>query len=96
MNMPLSSQAQGKLRDYLTSLAPTEEMIDRFLRIDSHRISHYDGTLGWVEVLRRRKNGVDGSVSTYSYELDGGRRIVHGRGLDSRIHTYADSFTHGN
>ena len=87
---------------YLESLVPSREMIDRFVRPDVNGSAAesdfraFDADLGWVHTAGVRENSVEGSKGFYSYEPDGARNVVNFADRPCRIHTYGDSFTHGN
>ncbi len=76
-------------RSYLESIMPTREMVDRYINGGG-----YDPVIGWVSGDHMGHDGVDESISHYSYELGGQRRMVNYPDRDCRIHTYGDSFTH--
>ena len=73
---------------------PTREMVDGYVAVNDRGESSYDSEIGWIPRDHQSHDGVDGSVTFYSYEADRGRRIVNFPDGDSRIHTYGDSFTH--
>src|SRR5262249_18004759 len=56
----------------------------------------YDAELGWRLRDAVRPDGINGSRTFYHYEADGARRVVNAVGLPSRLHTYGNSFTHGD
>lgn len=54
----------------------------------------YDRVLGWMPTAGTYRHGIDGSLTRYSYDSSGGRRMIrHGR-QPCRINTYGNSFTH--
>ena len=57
----------------------------------------YDADLGFVHATSVHSgSGVNGSNTIYDYEKDGARKLVNCADAPSRIHTYGDSFTHGD
>lgn len=56
----------------------------------------YSSEFGWVLRDAVRVDGINGSKTFYHYEKDGARRIVNSPGQTSRLHTYGNSFTHGD
>ncbi len=56
----------------------------------------YSSEFGWVLRDAVRFDGINGSKTFYHYEKDGARRIVNSPGQTSRLHTYGNSFTHGD
>src|SRR5271154_6764824 len=59
--------------------------------------SRYDQELGYLPRDRRCKEGMDGSVCTYTYDkTTGARQIVNFEGAPCRINTYGNSFTAGD
>src|SRR5881296_2148374 len=96
-------------REYLNSIVLSRADVERFLTRAQERSdaggdglqpndgTTFDGELGWVHAEAVNVgDGVGKSRTFYHYEVDGARRVVHGRGAASRINTYGDSFTHGN
>src|SRR5688572_31227726 len=43
-----------------------------------------------------RPDGINGSKTFYRYEADGARRVINAAGTPCRVHTYGNSFTHGD
>jgi len=98
---PKTKKITMTARDYLASLMPTREQVTNFVRREQgpERLSRNDGwtfdaDLGWVLCDSLRHRSVDGSKGFYSYEKDGARRVVNFADIESRIHTYGNSFTH--
>jgi hypothetical protein len=73
----------------------TRREVDRFLDPDYPKWATFDPTFGHVPHPCVVPDGADGSLSVYSYDHDGARRVVNGRGEPCRIATYGDSFTQG-
>ena len=93
--MNLNDQDQQKLREYLTSIMPTREMVEQYITPNSKGEISCMPDLGWVPRGERRGNdGVDGTYTFYSYGEDRGRNVVNFPDRSSRVHTFGDSFTH--
>lgn len=89
--------------DYLRSILPAREEVDRFLArsgadgLQPNRGWTYDPVLGWVHANAvHRGDGTHGTDTFYTYEDDGARRVLHFADRPCRIHTYGNSFTHGD
>lgn len=90
-------------RQRLRAILPSRQKIDGFVkgvpgaeglsRNDGYK---FDADLGWVLGDSVRPDGVHNSKTYYHYEADGARKVVQGAGRPCRIHTYGDSFTHGD
>ena len=50
--------------------------------------------MGWVPTAGTFRHGIDGSVTRYSYDSGGARRMIQHREAPCRINTYGNSFTH--
>ncbi|HAA75382.1 TPA: hypothetical protein DCE37_09705 [Candidatus Latescibacteria bacterium] len=94
-DLVLNDEDQQKLRDYLTSIMPTREMVDQYVTANSHGEISCIPDLGWVPRGERQSgDGVDDTYPFYSYGADRGRRAVNFPDRPSRIHTFGNSFTH--
>lgn len=90
-------------RDRLRLVMPSRQKIADFVNphpdaasLERSRGWMHDAELGWVLRDAVRPDGIDGSKTFYHYEADGARRIVNAADKPSRIHSYGDSFTHGD
>ena len=80
-------------RDYLESILYTPEEVDAWLAGRAFLLEKYHGELGWLFRSGRIKDGIDGSICTYTFEDSGPRRMLMHRDQTCRINTYGDSFT---
>ena len=80
-------------REYLERILYTRSEVDAWLAGKAYRFEKYDGELGWVLHSGRIKDGVDGSICTYTFEESGSRRMMLYRDEPCRINTYGNSFT---
>lgn len=88
---------------YLRSILPSLEQIDRFTGKTPNIKGYspnagwtYDSELGWILRDAIRYDGLDGSNTVYHYEDSGARKRTQFPDIPARIHTYGDSFTHGD
>ena len=81
-------------REYLASLVYTPQEVDDWLAGRSYSVSRYDSELGYVHSGGWRKDGMDGSICTYSYDENSARSQIAFAGEPCGINTYGDSFTH--
>ena len=88
---------------YLRSILPSTRQIDRFIGKTPNIKGYspnagwtYDSELGWVLRDAIRYDGLDGSKTFYHYEDSGARERTQFPDIPARIHTYGDSFTHGD
>jgi hypothetical protein len=98
-----SQDVMALARKHLRSIMPSREQVENFItpRPDATQDSAnrgwtYDAELGWSLVDAVRPDGINGSKTFYRYEADGARRVVNAAGQPSRVHTYGNSFTHGD
>jgi len=81
-------------REYLAGLMYNPEEVNQWLAETAFPFSKYDAELGWLVRTMRRRDGVDGSISSYNYDGPlGARRLINGADQPGRINTYGDSFT---
>ena len=96
-------------RSYLTSIMPTREMVNHFLKSHDGSVeipehlsgimcnnakSTYDSELGWLLCEGTRGGSIHESKGFYAYEPNGSRRVVNFPDQPCRINTYGNSFTH--
>lgn len=67
--------------------------VEPFLDPEGESWSRFDCELGYVPKDVVMADGIGGSLSRYSYEPGGQRRMIHYRDQPCRINTYGDSFT---
>jgi len=89
----IEEKLEPLIRMFLSRIMPTKQEVSDWLAERILPFCRYDSHLGFVHRDRRFKEGVDGSVCTYTYETSGERaRSRHGD-APCRINTYGDSFT---
>ena len=83
----------GQAREYLETILYTRKEVEEWT---SGRVlpygKTYDGLFGWVHADGRIRNGIDGSIVTYSHP--GPRRTILYADKPCRINTYGNSYTH--
>jgi hypothetical protein len=78
---------------FLADAVLTRSEIDRFLDTEQPSWARFDPQLGYVPNASRVPDGIDGSISTYTYGSLGERLVVNHAGTACRVHTYGDSMT---
>ena len=68
-------------------------MVARFLDVDAHNITSFDGELGYKLRNHTIKDGVGGAYSTNRYSSSGERVMLNFADQPCRINTYGNSFT---
>ena len=90
-----TSEDQPSGKEFLARLIPTRQDVDDWL--DGHKFpfSKYDSELGYLHRDRRFKEGMDGTICTYTYDPSGARHTIMNADMDMvcRINTYGNSFT---
>lgn len=81
-------------RSYLGEILYTREEVDSWLAGEAFPFSKYHSRLGWLLNSGYFRDGVDGSLSRYTYSGEDGERIMSNYSHEPcRINTYGDSFT---
>ncbi|MFC2076533.1 SGNH/GDSL hydrolase family protein [candidate division KSB1 bacterium] len=81
-------------KEYLDELLYTKEEVKSWLAGEAFPFARYSSEFGWLLPDANFRDGIDGSVSSYTYEKDDGPRItINHRDKPCRINTYGDSFT---
>jgi hypothetical protein len=81
-------------RGYLREILYTRKEVDDWFAGKAFPFSRYHSAFGWLLPDARFKDGVDDSVSVYTYAGADGERIMGNYGdQPCRINTYGDSFT---
>ncbi|MCC6491137.1 MAG: SGNH/GDSL hydrolase family protein [Candidatus Hydrogenedentes bacterium] len=81
-------------RDYLADILYTRQEVDDWFDGKAFPFSRHDPELGWLLPDARFADGLDGSISTYRYEMDNGpRKMINYADQPCRINTYGDSYT---
>ncbi|MDE0290543.1 MAG: hypothetical protein OXM88_18495 [bacterium] len=89
--------AEPLVRRYFEQLAFTPDSVSGWIEgrgTDNYIDERHDPAVGWTPVEGTYRHGTDGSLTRYSYDPSGARRMVHHREQPCRINTYGDSFTH--
>ena len=90
------------VRQYLERLLLTKQEVSDWLEGRTYPFCKYDSELGFLHRNRRFKEGIYGSVCTYTYDESGARQTIMYAGMHAdrpcrintcRINTYGDSFT---
>lgn len=80
--------------DYLKSILYTRQEIDDWLAGKAFEFAYYDEKLGWLLNNAQFRDGLDNSISTYTYASDKGeRKLTNYAEKPCRINTYGDSYT---
>lgn len=90
-------RAEPLVRRYFDQLAFTPDSVSGWIEgrgTGNYINERHDRAVGWVPVEGTYRHGLDGSLTCYSYDPSGARRMVHQREQPCRINTYGDSFTH--
>ncbi len=88
-----SGRMESLKRETLRPLLYSPEDIAAWLAAKAFPFSKYDAELGYLNVDRDFKEGVDGAVCTYRYDRFGARRMFAHADMLCRINTYGNSFT---
>ncbi|MBT5167326.1 MAG: SGNH/GDSL hydrolase family protein, partial [Opitutales bacterium] len=100
-SLPILHTLKGQHREstvtsesYLRSILYTREEVRAWLEDGAFPFARYSSEFGWLLPDGYFKDGVDDSISKYTYEPnDGPRQRIHYADLPCRINTYGDSFT---
>jgi hypothetical protein len=99
----LADEPVSPVRKRLQTITLTKTHVEQFLRgkqgpeqLSQNAGWTFDPDLGWVLSNSVRTDGVDGSKTFYHYDTDGARKVVNFPDYPCRIHTFGDSFTHGD
>jgi len=80
-------------RDLLARTTYRQLDVEHILNPAKQFWSSFDPDLGYVLVNSVQADGVDGSLTQYSYEPGGHRKMVHYADQPCRINTYGNSYT---
>jgi len=80
-------------RDFLEEIRYTKEEVDDWFAGKAFPFSKHHPKLGWLLPNRQFRDGIDDTLSTYTYSETGERLVVNYAGRPCRINTYGDSFT---
>ncbi|MDA4114473.1 MAG: hypothetical protein OK474_10550 [Thaumarchaeota archaeon] len=82
-----------KAKEYLRRIVYRRSEIDRWIA-GSYPFSVYDSDVGYIHRDRRCREGIGGSLCTYTYDRgSGARTMVNHASAACRINTYGDSYT---
>src|SRR5438067_456075 len=87
------SQDREAAKPYLAQLVKTKQEVDDWLAGRAFPFSRYDSELGYLHRPRRFKEGIDGTICTYTYDPSDARHTIMYADRPCRINTYGDSFT---
>ena len=80
-------------RQYLRGIRYTSQEVDDWFAGKAFPFSKHHPQLGWLLPNRQFRDGIDDSLSTYTYSETGERQMVNYADRPCRINTYGDSFT---
>ena len=83
----------NKARNYLSRLLATKEEVTGWLEERLFPFCKYDGGLGYLHRNRRFKEGIHGSICTYTYDKSDARHMTQYGDQPCRVNTYGNSFT---
>src|SRR5215472_2091072 len=88
-----TSEYQDSAKQYLAKLIRTRKEVDDWLAGREFPFSKYDSELGYLHRDRRFKEGMEGTICTYTYDQTGARHTIMHADKPCRINTYGNSFT---
>lgn len=88
-----ASEDQDTVKRYLARLVRTRQQVDDWLAGRAFPFSKYDSELGYLHRNRRFKEGMEGTICTYTYDQSGARHTIMHTDRACRINTYGNSFT---
>lgn len=93
-----SSSDDSQIREIVSCLLFSRKEVDNLLLggATDYIARKYDPDLGYVFSNCKFRHGVDHSVCTYTYDSLGARLTAKYADLPCRIHSYGNSFTHGD
>lgn len=98
-----NSVADDKIRELLKAFVFAKKDVDDLLSGQNFNYisREYDPLLGYVFCNCHFRNGMDGSICTYTYEpssfeASGARLMIANADKQCRVNPYGDSFTHGD
>ncbi len=81
-------------KKYLSEILYTKKEVDEWLAGKAFPFSKYHSEFGWLVNNASFKDGIDDSISTYTYQGDDGERMMSNyANKPCRINTYGNSFT---
>ena len=91
--MPTESNQKITAREYLKEIIYSRQEVKSWLEGKAFPFAKYDGELGWLLPDAHFRDGLAGSVSTYTYGPYDERKVINYQDRTCRINTYGDSFT---
>ena len=84
------------VRGFLEGAALSREVVDRFLDPSAPNYASFHSVCGYVPKTCVIKDGIDGSLTTYTHPAPGHRLVRQFADRPCRFNTYGDSFTQCN
>jgi len=88
-----TSEYQDSAKRQLARLVRTRKEVDDWLTGRAFPFSKYDSELGYLHRSRRFKEGMEGTICTYTYDPSDARHTIMHADMACRINTYGNSFT---
>src|SRR6266567_1295755 len=88
-----TSEDQDSAKRLLARLVRTRQQVDDWLAGRAFPFSKYDSELGYLHRSRRFKEGMEGTICTYTYDQSDARHTIMHADMACRINTYGNSFT---
>ena len=79
--------------EYLRGLTYSRQEIDDWFAGRAYPFSKYDSEFGYLHRSGSRRDGINGSMCTYSFAENDSRRMIAFAERECRINTYGNSFT---
>lgn len=79
--------------DYLRSLTYSRQELDDWFAGRAYPFSKYNSEFGYLHQSGSRRDGINGSICTYSFDENDSRRMIAFADRECRINTYGNSFT---
>jgi hypothetical protein len=88
-----SPGSNDKARQYLSRLLAANEEVTAWLQEKLFPFCKYDSGLGYLHRDRQFKEGIYGSICTYTYDKSDARHTINYAHQPCRVNTYGNSFT---
>lgn len=89
-----TTKSERETREFLEDLLYTRQEVDRWLAGEAFPFAKYSSEFGWLLPDARFRDGIDDSVSVYTFAQPDGERVMRNYAdHPCRINTYGDSFT---
>ncbi len=93
VGQPVRREEPVTPREYLAKLLYTRDEVDAWFEERAFPFTKHDPELGWLLRNARFSDGVDRSVSTYTYGSYDERVMIHHANRPCRVNTYGNSMT---